>query len=457
MPKKETSKVKEGEKQSGIPAEWIGKSVEELGSLVVQCECDLVAGCKSRNLAQVEHSSIQSYYDVTRQDIRELEMQIEKKNLEIENVEDENMTELRVYKQKAYFIKYCHDNKVKEALDAHDAKTKNAVSEHARRVESLEDVKTSMRNELVGTEPEQSHDINNCQQNNGDLALISAKLEADVDEFQKKCDEQLCELEQELDSRRTAEIKIVDDIKESHVRDLLEAHQRRWNEMRSHFAGVERQQVIDIEDLEAEIRRLNKAAIEHATSTSQLKACNERCNEELKACSERIGTLKCSTKDKVKNATSLQTTNLRLSAANKAINEARKRYKQLQDKFDVIEAERNCFRDGSHAATSEATKPNKAKRAMLEDELKSQSDTNVVIDQHLQHTISSAGLDKDKSNVLIANMHNSIEKSNTELENLNLAIADATDSYNKLLKSSRLELLSLGVSKARVDSIGTAL
>ena len=456
MPKKEKNKVKGGGEQSEIPAEWVGKSVDELKLLVAQYESELLAARNSRNLAQVEHSSIQSYYDATRQDIRELEMQIENKDLDIEHAENENMTELHVYKQKAYFIKYCHDSKVKEALDAHDTKMKNAVTDHVRKIECMEDMRTNMRNELVGIELTQSNDSNNCQQDICDLALIKEKLEVDVDQFQKSCEDQQTQLVLELDSRRTSELKIVDDVMETHLRDLLESHQHRCNEMKSHFAVVERQQVIDIEDLESEIRRLEKTALEHATTTSQLKACNERCNEELRACLEKIAALKRSTKDKVKHATSLQTANLRFSASNKAINEARRQYKLLQDKFDAIEKERNCFRDGTQTATSEALKTNDIKRAMLEVEMKSRSDANVVIEQHLQHTISSARLDKAKSSVLLANMNDSVQQSNTELENLKLAIADATDSYNQLLKSSRVELLGHGVSKVEVDSLGAA-
>lgn len=456
MPKNEKSKGKGGKRQSDIPAEWVGKSVEELNSLVAQYECDLLAACNSRNRAQVEHSSLQSFYDVTIQDIRELGMQIEKKDLEIENAQDENMTELRVYQQKAYFIKYCHESKVKEAIDAHDTKVKNAVIDHVRKVTDLEDVKTNMSRELDGMERAQSNELHDFQQSSGNVALIKEKLEADVNQFRNVCDIQQSELVKELDSRRIAELRRLNGVKESHLTDLLESHHHRCNEMRSHFSAVERQQVIDIEDLESEIRRLKKMALEHATTTSQLRSCNERCNEELKTCIEKIATLKSSTKDKVKNATSLQTTKMRLSAAKKAMNEARTQYKMLQNKFDVVERERNSFRNGTHTATSEAIKPDKVKRALLEKELKSQSETNAVIDQHLQHTISSARLDEAKSNVLIANMHDSVKQSNTVLENLNLAIADATDSYNKLLKSSQTELLDLGVSKVHVDSLGAA-
>ena len=78
-------------------------------------------------------------------------MRVEMKDLEIENAEDDNETELRVYKQKTNFIKYCHDNKLKEASNACEMKLEYVSNKHVERVEDMEDTKMSMRNELKRT------------------------------------------------------------------------------------------------------------------------------------------------------------------------------------------------------------------------------------------------------------------------------------------------------------------
>jgi len=46
---KAKGKGKAKEKQLDVPAEWIGKSVEELRSLVSQLECDLDEAISSRS------------------------------------------------------------------------------------------------------------------------------------------------------------------------------------------------------------------------------------------------------------------------------------------------------------------------------------------------------------------------------------------------------------------------
>jgi hypothetical protein len=454
MPKKSKSKGEGEGKEPEIPAEWVGKTVDELRSLVAQYECDLEAARDSRNKAQVEHASIQSYYDVTREEIRELDMLIEKKDLEIENAEEDNASELLIYKQKANFIKFCHDNKIKEALDQNEMKMKNASAGHVKQVQTIEGLKMSMRNDMIGLEAQKANEMSVLQQaSNAELALVKAKLDADVKEFEQRCDDQQMELIGELDSRRAAELKLINARRESHSSNLMESHQRRCREMRVYYDGVERQQEIDIEDLEAEIRRLKKAAIENESNSYQLKESNERCGEELRTCSEMVAALACKTRDKEKNATSMRSTNMRLSATRKAIVEVRLKYKQLQEKFNTTEEERNIFREGIHDATLNASKLDATKAKSLHDELSNREGFNSIIHQHLQHTLSSAGLDKAKSDALLSNMQGLVDEVRRDMEKLNISIFHATESYYKQLQTCRSELEARGVLNAQVDSI----
>lgn len=312
----------------------------------------------------------------------------------------------------------------------------------------------SMRNDMIGLEAQKANEMSVLQQaSNAELALVKAKLDADVKEFEQRCDDQQMELIGELDSRRAAELKLINARRESHSSNLMESHQRRCREMRVYYDGVERQQEIDIEDLEAEIRRLKKAAIENESNSYQLKESNERCGEELRTCSEMVAALACKTRDKEKNATSMRSTNMRLSATRKAIVEVRLKYKQLQEKFNTTEEERNIFREGIHDATLNASKLDATKAKSLHDELSNREGFNSIIHQHLQHTLSSAGLDKAKSDALLSNMQGLVDEVRRDMEKLNISIFHATESYYKQLQTCRSELEARGVLNAQVDSI----
>ena len=85
------------------------------------------------------------------------------------------------------------------------------------------------------------------------------------------------------------------------------------------------------------------------------------------------------------------------------------------------------------------------------------SENNAIIEQHLHHIVSSAGIDKENSETLQSNLHEFIQDNSEELEKLKLSIANATKSYNKAYQSCHSELLNHGVSKVEADSIDALL
>ena len=191
-----------------------GKSVEELKSLVAQYERDLDSARSCRNKAQAEHASIQSFWDGTREEIRELDLLIEKKEIDIENAEESNASELNVYKQKASFVKYCHDNKLTETLEQNETKMMDANS-GLKYVQSIEGLKENMTNELVGLEEQKAKEMAVLKQaSDAELEHAKTKLDVDVKLFEQRCEDQYLELIHKLVSRRAAQLKFNNDRKE---------------------------------------------------------------------------------------------------------------------------------------------------------------------------------------------------------------------------------------------------
>lgn len=442
---KSKAKDKEKKKKLDIPEEWVGKSIDELKLLVSQLQGDLDDARNSRSKAQAEHASIQSYYDVTRELIRDLSMRIELKDYEIENKEDDNATELRVYREKTNFIKYCHDQKLNDAAANQKTKLEKANTEHSKQVEEMGVAQMDKTSELASTEEQQTTGISNLQQDNQvDVYHIKERLDADISLFEQRCEEQRVELKKELDSRRETTLKIIDSKKDSHLNDLAESHEHRCMYMQLYFQGVERQQEIDIEDLEAEIRRLKKASIQHAFDSNQLRESNATCGEDLKKCTEKVATLECQTKDKEKDCTSLRYTNARLSVARKAIAEAWVQYKQLQGTFAAVEDERDSLQAGINGATKAVVKESMLKQGALQDKLKNQQDDDTLLELHLQHTLSASDLDKDRAQRLKSNTHYELGLVNQELESLRLCTANATHAYQKAVNSCTAKLQKRG-------------
>ena len=65
---------------------------------------------------------------------------------------------------------------------------------------------------------------------------------------------------------------------------------------------------------------------------------------------------------------------------------------------------------------------NVAKREALEDSLASQMKQNDIINLHLQHTLASAGLSKDESAEITANIGAFVSQKNKEIDKLTMMI-----------------------------------
>ncbi len=343
------TKTKE-QKHNIVPTNWIRKSIDQLKELVDQLQCDLEKARKSRNKAQTEFASIQSYCDVTRENIRELDMRIEKQDIEVENVQEDNDTELKVFEQKSNFVKYCHDEKLKQTTGETDARIKESVVFHANQVERAKASKTELDAERDDLEKRLLGEYSSTRnQHRDELSHVREKLDADVRLFEQKCDTHQSLFKEELIARRTSELHAIESRKDSHLQDVTSSHERACSEMRSYFDGVERQQSIDIEELQAQIRRLRKVAVKNESNSNKLKESNRIHGEKLQICSGEVTNLKAHTKDMEKDRTSLSAANAQLSATRKAIRQTRAEYIELQEKVASAREEIDCVKNQTKA------------------------------------------------------------------------------------------------------------
>lgn len=279
------------QQQPAIPPEWQTMSLEELRILAAEKESELDSCRKSRNKYQVEHASLQEYYNVTQEQIRELDMKIDKIDLDIQNTEEDNITELKVYKQKAKFIQYCHENKIKAAAEDDNTKQQLYNAYQEKRLSELGESKGEMMAELNQIEQRHAGEIQDLQTNiDQELVQIRQNLDSEVDCFQQDCKKQLAQLKEELEAKHKAEVEIVTSRKESHVQDLMQSHETACQEMSKYFDDIERQQEIEMEELQMEIRRLKKAAIHHDETKERLEKSNADFGKELDVCMQQVST-----------------------------------------------------------------------------------------------------------------------------------------------------------------------
>jgi hypothetical protein len=163
------------------------------------------------------------------------------------------------------------------------------------------------------------------------------------------------------------------------------------------------------------------------------------------------------TKDYGKDTISLQNTNARLALTKRGIREAKLNFAKLQEDYSKLQSQRDMLRDRTNDATTEACKENNQKKASLEDKMMHQKQDNLTIERHLIHLINSAGLNEQKSNMLLSNLEEFIEDNDKETERLKLDIAHATKKYHDALEVKQQDLRKLGVPEEQVQALDVLL
>merc|ERR1711871_708535 len=95
------------EKEPSPYATW---SLDDMREEIIKKRKQLAKKQLDRNYVQLERDTIQTFYDITQKEVRELDLTIQSKDREMEVMEENHRVEVRVYVQKVKHLEYEHKN-----------------------------------------------------------------------------------------------------------------------------------------------------------------------------------------------------------------------------------------------------------------------------------------------------------------------------------------------------------
>ena len=131
--------------------EMLKEVVPMLAQQLEKCQAD-------RNWTQLERDTVQTFYDVTRGEVGELEMKIAAKDRMMELMEDNHRVEVRVYVQKVKHLEYEHKNNLKGIEMDSNQFSNDEYAASDQRITSHKDNKRSLKEEL------RERDLNNAEE-----------------------------------------------------------------------------------------------------------------------------------------------------------------------------------------------------------------------------------------------------------------------------------------------------
>jgi hypothetical protein len=249
-PKKKSKKAKKGKKQVSISlmyqiytthscsdfkeeappeeaSEYDRMSVEMLKEVTQMLKQQLQKCQMDRNYVQLERDTIQTFYNISKKEMQDLQMGVMSKDREMELMEDNHRVEVRVYIQKVKHLEYEHKNNIKRVNQEGGSALNEEGESHFSREIELKKAKKSLKLECKERELANQDEILQTKQlHDKNLSKLREQFQKNLDGLQDRCEARVTQLREDLELRRKVDIHEIEERKNLHINDLMKNHEK---------------------------------------------------------------------------------------------------------------------------------------------------------------------------------------------------------------------------------------
>lgn len=452
---KKDKKSKKVDDAQADETEYDTMDLEMLREVVPMLRQQLEKSMLDRNYVQLERDSIQQYFDITRREVRELELAVAAKDREMGLLEDNHRVELRVYQQKVKHLEYEHKNNIKgivgdgsNLLEAEQQTNESKERELLRAKEQLKFEQMEM--ELVNT----SKVAEIRQQHDKQLAKLRQQFDDGLNELCTRCESRLRQLELDLELRRRVEVHEVEERKNQHINDLIKNHKKAFGQMKAYYNEITGGNLLLIKNLQKQVEELKTKASNNKKMLLDYGQLNEKLSEPLSKVSAEITELHTQLKERTKDLMALRNANSRLAAFGRQNGEIHRKQVQLEDDYTKLEKERdelyNSFEDSIQRVQQQSEFHNQA----LESRLRFAETTAEKASAQIEEIVQAANLDSAEIGRIMSSLNQMLSAKEDALKDIRFLVVKLKKSFNDTLDTFTAKLKILGIPEEEITGLG---
>lgn len=398
---------------------------------------------------------IESFYDITKQELREHDQLIMSKDREMEVMEDNHRVEVRVYVQKVKHLEYEHSANVKRAKADGVGHLDEEKDLHLHRETVLRSTKQSLRLELKERDLSNEDEIDQMKQaHEKNLLKLREQFENTNAALAARCQARLEELQEALELRRKVDIHEIEERKNLHINDLMKNHEKAFTQIKNYYNDITRDNLRLIDSLKSEIATMKKKAAANTKLMHDVSQENKRLSEPLAAALQEVEHLRHELKDEQKDKLSLRHAQARLLFLTRQIQELRESQADLKMRYRALEQERNALYDSFEQTVQTIHKKGECKNLILEQRLAAMDDQHARKSAQLQELLSAANLDPAQARRVTETLDGILDARNTKIRELEYRLARENKAFNDSLRTYTDKLSKFGVPEEEVRSLG---
>jgi hypothetical protein len=366
-------KAKKGKKEKAPveePSEFDGLSEEQLEQALLDLEGKVEKARADRNYVQVERDTLQTFYDISKQEVSQVDLEIQTRDMAMEELEENHRVEVRVYSQKVKHLEYEHKNNMKRAQGDGAVLETEEEAGHSQRTEALQSDKRSLKLEMLQVQLSNEDRVKQLRDTHKkNLSKMQETFDANFDTLRSKYDEALETLRGDLELRRKVEVHEIEERKNTHINDLMRNHQAAFGQIKTYYNDITHDNLKLIKSLKDEVSEIKKKATANQKLMYEIAQENKRLSEPLTLAVKEVEELRHELKDFDKDKTSLKYSLARLRALRADLDALSHEHRALQGKFKAAEFERNKIYDTFEDTIGDVQRKSEFKNVVLEQRL----------------------------------------------------------------------------------------
>ena len=195
-----------------------------------------------RNMLQMEKDMIHDFYHNTRQEIKELEARIKNFDTDMQTLEEDHKTQIKVYQQKVKHLEYEHSNNKEQVVIQANSLMNEEKNHHTDNEKEMIKDKKKYKDEYIRDQISNATHIEN-EEKDFDLEIQELKRQLDEERINliETYERKMIELNDELDLRMKVEIHEIEERKNQHINELLKNHEDAFREMKDYYNDITRE------------------------------------------------------------------------------------------------------------------------------------------------------------------------------------------------------------------------
>ncbi|KAM4894533.1 dynein regulatory complex subunit 4 isoform 2-T2 [Sylvia borin] len=378
---------------------------------------------QERNSFQLECNRIQSYWEITRQELEEKKAELRNRDREMEEAEERHQLEIKVYKQKVKHLLHEQQENLTELKAEGVLSLRRAQKDHWDQEQELWKEKCSLNIRLKEQEVANEAAITNLSlKHEEEMGRLRSDFELQTKEMEAKYTKKMQALRDEMDLRRKTEIHELEERKNTQISELMGNHEGAFGAIKNYYNDITAKNLTLINLLKEQVEDLKKRETVLEKEKADVLLQNKKLTEPLQEAREQVAELQ------------------------------KKLVHYNRDKEALmVQEERDELYQKFTKAINEVQQKTGFKNLLLERKLKGLLDLLEQKEVELNEVITASNLDPSALSLVSHKLEDVLNSKNATIHELQIQLARVCKAHNDMLQTFEAKLTAFGIP---VDNLG---